>query len=739
MGRGANHLGRLLVACALWPHTAHSANPLPLTWDLCPPMATPQRSFDPPENYPAMSTYVTADHIESRERRYYFLDGDAKILQQEQWIEAEHATYDQDTGDVAADGHVVFGEPSFSINGTSLRFNAEQYKGQVERATYFLPDVHVEGHAESVVFENEDLIRLNRASYSTCIGDDPDWSLSSRRVTLDRKSGFGSATNVVFRFYDVPVFYFPYINFPITADRKSGFMYPSVGYSDRDGTEIATPYYVNLAPNYDLTLTPRSLWRRGVLLDGEGRYLTRSSSGLINFGYLGNDKQYKEDRKSLAWAHQGSPAPNFALDVKANYVSDPDYLDDFGNSINATTADHLERTAALTHKLNRTTSTLRARAYQTIDPNIPVDSYPYRQLPQLLVSTSDSLMNRAIDFRFMGEFVNFDHQSLPTTRRVHVLPELRAPWRRPAGYVTPGLAVDYAGYDTADGTATSPTSINRTLPIVTLDSGVFLERDIRFEGTDFLQTLEPRLFYAYIPYEDQSDIPLFDSGATTFSYGQMFRPNRFSGADRVGDTNHVTAAVTTRLYDNATGYERFNFSIGQMFFFADRKVNLTGEVIATAPQSDIAAQSTLRLSKHVRLRGDSIYDPFAARFDHSGIRMQYKDTRQKLVNIGYRLSYGSTEQTDYSFAWPIGPQWWVTGRWLRDHALGRSLEIIEGLQYSSCCWNVRLLSRRNYEATNDVVESRLMVEFEFKGLASTGTSATAILDESIAGFAEPRN
>ena len=738
MGKRSIHFRRLVAAGMLLAPYAYANSDLPVTWDLCPSMTVPARSFEPPASFLPSSTFVTADHIESRNREFYFLEGNAKILQEEQWIEAARATYNQDTSEVIAEGNVLFGQTDFSLTGTRLQFNADQYSGHVSEAAYFLPTAHAQGDADAVQFENENVIRLHGATYSTCLGENPDWALIAPQVKLDRESGFGSASNVTLRFYNIPVFYFPYINFPITADRKSGFLYPGIGYSDVDGFEVITPYYVNLAPNYDLTLTPRSLWRRGVMLEGAARYLTKQSTGTIDFGYLGNDKHHGGDRKSLAFLHQGTPAPNFKLDVNANYVSDRDYLDDFGNSINATTTDHLDRVATLTHKINRTTSLLRLRSFQTVDPDLPAISHPYRQLPQLLVSSSHDLANRRAKLQLNGEFVNFEHEVLPSTRRIDLAPEIRVPFRRPAGFITPSLALSYSQYEVEDSVAGSPTTFTRSLPIASVDSGIFLERDVSLDGNAYLQTLEPRLFYTYIPYEDQSDIPLFDSGLTTFSYGQMFRPNRFSGTDRIGDANQLTAALTTRLYESATGLERFNVSAGQVFYFQDRRVNITGDAVTTLPRSNIAAQSNLRLSRRLRLRADSLYDPFTERFDRSGIRLQYKDTRFRLINIGYRLNYGSTEQTDYSFAWPLSSRWWFAARWLRDYRLGRSLEIVEGLQYSSCCWNARLLSRRQYNATNDKVDGHIMLELEFKGLASTGKSVISILDESIAGFAEPK-
>ena len=607
-----------------------------------------------------------ADSMSSEERRWHRLEGNVKLSRNDQWLETDRAIYDQVSGNVTTEGNINFGKLDLSITGARGELNIDQDSGSIDDADYWLPSRHMRGHSQQVLLDSKDMVRLRNATFTSCPTGHEDWYLRTPHLTLDRASGFGSATNVTLTFMHVPVFYLPYISFPLTDERASGFLYPTIGYSRKLGSELATPYYLNLAPNYDATLTPRILGHRGVLLDTEFRFLTPNTSGKLDLGYLPNDAVFGADRKSAVLTHQAKPMPHVNTLVNLNYVSDERYLSDFDNNISAVTDSFLERRYTANYADGGTTASILALHYQPIGTRVAPASYPYGQLPKINLRQRFPTNSRHIETDIAGDFTRFDHKVLTAGQRLDLAPRLRLPYLYPEGFFIPELTMRYTQYQLDASPTISETELSRSVPIASLDTGLFFERNFSLNDRSILQTLEPRLYYAEIPYRDQSNFPLFDAGETTFSFSQLFYANRFSGADRVGDTRQLSTAVTTRFIEEESALERLSASIGEIFYFEDRKVQLSGNQLGTDPRSNIAAQSTLRVSRALKARADMLWNPESDLVDKGAVRLQYRTSENMIFNASYRFNRPSLlRQTDYSFIWPISSEWRAIGRWLK--------------------------------------------------------------------------
>lgn len=748
------------LALALCSTEVRAAETRFIDWGLCPTFDLPA----PPEAPPGLGrdvTYLSADVVETRETRWHKLWGDVQVVRNDQWLRADEAEYDSLTGQVEGRGNVALGQLDLSIVGDRAQMDLEREHGRVDKARYWLVERHARGTTETITLEGSSVAKLHRAKFTTCPENSEAWTLKANRVRLDRDSGFGSATNVVVTFKQIPLLYAPYITFPIDDRRKTGFLIPNIGVSSSSGLELEAPYYLNLAPNYDATLTPRYMSDRGLLMDVEGRMLTRRSEGVITVGHLPNDQKYgddlrntagglvsngddpgsyDDDRTSASVKYLARPLAGVTTEISAGYLSDSRYLADFGNSLVSSATDHVERRLDLRYDIGRLNSRAQLLSFQTIDPDITPQGRPYRKLPEIAARYSTPPL-RPWEFEVDSVFDRFDHAALTTGDRLDVTPELRFPYERAAGFLTPRVALRHTEYRTNElnGPATAKA---RTVPVASLDSGLFFERDLILRETELLQTLEPRVFYAYVPFEEQDDLPVYDTSEPTFGYAQLFRADRFIGADRVGDTNQITLALTSRLIESNTAVERIRGSIGQIYYLDDRQVQLPGELPATLGRSDLVAEAAARLSTTLRARADALWNPLKNEVDKASVRFQYRADRQHILNVSYRWTRETrSEQTDYSLFWPLSRRWIAMGRWLYAHRESRTMEALGGLQYTSCCWNLSVLSRRYYVARigehPEEYKDSIMVQLELKGLSNVGHSIDQLLRDSIYGFGIP--
>lgn len=686
-------------------------------------------------------TYISADGAElQRDSQLASFRGAVVLEDGNKRVEADAVDYDRNSDNLSASGNVFFEQPGLRVGSQQAELNLAQETGQLKNVEYRLLDRSARGSAEQVEILDRNRSRYQQLTYTSCQPGNSDWVLNAREMEIDRESGTGIARDASLRFKGVPLFYTPYISFPIDDRRKSGFLVPSIGYSDSRGVELAAPYYFNIAPNLDATMTPRVLSRRGLMLGGELRYLQPTHRGEIKGEVLASDSQRTSSQNSLRGALSidaiGDPAPNWRFEVDASYVSDNNYLDDIGDSLAISSARQLERRADIRYLGNGWDFLGRVQHYQTIDSAIAPTSRPYARLPQFVLNLDRENPRYGFGYDLRAEYVHFDRSTGVTGERVDINPGISLPMRRDWGYLTPRLSGRYTAYRLDNVTAGSDDSPSRATGSFSIDSGLFFERRGNWFGNAVTQTLEPRLFYLLTSKEGQSDLPVFDSADLDFSFDTLFRDNRFSGADRMGDANQLTAAITSRTLSDANGEELFRASLGQIYYFRDREIQLPGSTVQNDSSSALVAEVAAKLSQNWRARAGVQWNPNGgnSKTEKSSFSVAYRDQQKRIFNLGYRFTDGLIEQTDVSGKLPLGSQVSAVARWnysLRDD---QTQEAFAGLEFESCCYATRLVVREHRTSATDPVDTAVFLQLELKGLTSLGDSIDRFLEQGILGY-----
>ncbi len=642
--------------------------------------------------------------------------GDVVLRHRNLQLEADRVRYDAGHGLLDAEGNIRLLGPGLLISGTEVQANLKQDTATVRNARYFTAE-RASGKADTLEQLNRDVMKLEAATYTTCDPGDPTWQLSASTITLNQANHQGTASSVVMRVQDVPVFYLPYIRFPIGDERLTGFLFPSVGTSDKLGAQAKVPFYWNIAPNYDATFTPWFMSRRGNMLEGEFRYLHSINNGKLNLDYLNRDKVTDEQRYAARWQHTGTPWAGWTTRVDYGKVSDTLWFDDFGNSLEATSITNLLQQATLGYGTVNWDVTANVQAYQTIN-----GTASYERLPQLLVRTHIPERDNRLNYFIRGEWVSFGNpDDVVQGKRLDVLPQISYRWRTPGAFFTPTLAYRYTRYQLENTTVGQDENPSRSLPTVSLDTGLFFDRDTRIANTDLVQTLEPRLFYAYTPYRNQDDLPVFDTEKLRFDVNNPVRTDYFQGADRVEDANRLTALLATRFLSRASGEEKFMAGIGQIYYFADQRVTLPGGTPIEAGTTRFIGELVTRPDRHWYLRGDLEWDPEISGFVSHNLRVTYTLDQRLSLLFNHRFTRDSVETVEGGFGWRINPRWRVDGRHLYDLRNDRRQESELGLRYDSCCWGLGLKARERF--INDTVpyDTSVLLEVELKGLSSFST------------------
>ena len=720
-------------------------------WPLCPNSldipARPQVSepLDPED------IHLSADKADIEEQGISVLEGHVEITRGTEQLSADSVTYDQ-TGETAdAEGNIQYWDDTLYMKSDRGHLDLGKKTGQFENTQYKVKTNRARGQAGEITHDasGTGITQLNKADYSTCDPDDNFWKLSAGEITLDHEEERGTAKNVVLRIKNVPVFYTPYASFPLSDKRKTGFLFPSFGSSRRNGVDIRTPFYWNIAPAMDATLTPRVLSDNGVMLMGQYRYMFSRGHGEFDVEYLPDDNEFNDkDRSLFGFRHQQTFADNGKLFLTYNQVSDKQYFEDFGSSLNSTSTRYLERRAEATYRGDRWNLIGRLQDYQTVDRTIPVTDRPYKRLPQIKFRAHSPVKNRQFNYHLYSELVHFDRDendilSDVNGMRLDLLPSISYPIRTASSFFIPDLGVRYTQYSLNDS-GTFKSSPSRILPVFNIDTGLFLERDTKIFNKSFVHTLEPRLFYLYVPEENQDDLPVFDTGVYDFSFDQLFRTDRFSGADRMGDANQITMALTSRLINQA-GREAGYLSLGQIYFLNDRDVILPDGKKRVESSSPLVAEIGTSIIDDWRFRGILQWDPNNNQTEKMTAYLQYNPEPGKVVNLGYRSvdslngisSTGNIthiEQTDFSFHWPFNQNWSAVGRWNYALPETKSLEIFGGLAYESCCWGFRIVGRRFLTDIDGDYDSGIFLQLELKGLAGIGQKTVQFLEQKIPGY-----
>ncbi|MEW6332277.1 MAG: LPS-assembly protein LptD [Pseudomonadota bacterium] len=693
------------------------------------PAAVP--AGNPPAQLSAREVRLTPDGVSE-------FSGDVELQRDGQSLGADYLRHDRRSGMLDATGHVTLREPSgLSYISEETHINLESRLGYAGRGSFRFEDGSARGDAERIDFEGPDRTHLTRVRYTTCAPGQDDWFLRMRELELDTAGDIGTARHASVSLLGVPVFYLPYLSFPISDQRKSGFLLPRLGRSDKRGTEIAAPYYLNLAPDFDDTLTPRYLSRRGWQLQNEFRYLTRRSEGKLDLEALPNDRaQNRDDRAAGAYAHRQVFSPRWSGNVDVRAVSDKQYFEDFGDNLGLTSQTHLPQNARVDYRGPRWNFSTLAADYQTVDPTIAPADRPYARLPQVNLALNRPQQPNRVNYYFESEAVNFDRNVGVTGGRLNLAPAVALPLSNSYGFITPRVGVRHISYSLASAPDESP-SVTRG--VFSLDSGLTFERESMWSERRFTQTLEPRLYYLFIPASNQDSLPNFDTALPEFSFANLFRDNRFSGGDRIGDANQLTAALTTRFIDDKDGSERGRASLGRIYYFDDREVNLPAGTVATAA-SDIVGEATATLASHWHARSSVQWNRADSRTEKYSVYLQYNPARNRIINLGKRYSRDELEQTDVSTEWPLAARWTLRARSLysqRDH---RNVESYAGAEYNACCWALRVVAGRRlvYNSVDNTAEqsNTVMFELELTGLSRLGSVPDSPLRESMFSFRE---
>lgn len=650
------------------------------------------------------------------------LDGGVTLRQGGKEFTAQSLDYDDSTQQIHVRKESLFRNPNFIVRSQRVDFDLNTETGVFSDTTFTLPERAARGDASIITLESSGVAEFRLARYTTCAPGSDAWYLEARSITLDHEEGLGTADNARINFLGVPVLYLPYFRFPIDDRRRTGLLFPTVGQSSQVGFDMRWPVYVNLAPNYDLTLTPRVMTTRGLQLGSDTRYLLDSGRGHLRYDYLNHDTKTGDARGFVEFEHTGLINQRLSLESHLAEVSDRQYFEDLGGSIDAAATPFLDRSVLLTYQApSAYVITVLAQDYQPIASNVLPTDEPYRRLPQVQLKTRTK--NSLLDTRagFAGEYTNFqrasDTQALQG-QRLTLQPYLLMEKERNTWFFTSEASLNSTYYLLSNTTAGGDSEPSRTLPQFSAGSGLRFER---LTPGGNLQTLEPQLFYLYTPYRDQDDLPVFDSGEPDFDFSQLFARNRYSGEDRVSDANHLALALTSRLLDPDSGVQRVSASIGQLYRFQAPRVQLPNALNTPPPQgtTDFIASVDYQLSSRWNADVTAQWSPDSGQFNRSSVAVHYRDDGRR-IDLGYRYRENLLEQTDAAVSLPLGSSWRVTGRSrysLRDKA---TIDNLLGVEYSTCCWAIQTSYRRYIANTRGDYDSGIYLQLNLKGLARLG-------------------
>ena len=691
--------------------------------------------------------FLEADRIVTDQDRNVVATGDVTLRQRGAAIRADRVEYHDADQTVVATGGVRLERDGDVASGPRLNYKLDNGTGDMDSPVFEFPRrlerrTASRGQASRAVLEENSVTRLFQAEYTSCPVPRDDWFIRVRELELDTSRNVGTAYNSTVYFLGVPILYSPYMSFPMDNKRKSGFLAPTLGTSAQSGFDFSLPYYFNLAENYDATLTPKIYTRRGIQIGAEFRYLTSFMSGQVDGEVLPHDRVTDSDRYFMGLKHVQQLGHGISFSANAQKVSDDAYFRDLSTRIALTSQTNLPRDAILAYNDEVWSVSARALGYQTLqDPNGPPIPIPYNILPQLLAFGSQQNV-RGFDWQWASELSNFVHPTLVNGQRLIVYPSVLYPWRNGYSFVIPKAGYHYTRYNLDDNNATPNATLSRGLPIASVDSGLYFERQSTWGGRAFEQTLEPRLFYLYVPYKDQSGYPNFTTAETDFNFQRFFSENRFVGGDRIGDANQLTFALTTRLIESATGLERFKAALGQVYYFTPPKVTL-GDTPPPAKTSDILGYASTQMTPSVSIDAAWQYTPNLQRSERIVVGGRYNPQPGSVVNAAYRYVRGTEtsadpsrqgiQQVDLSSQWPITRNLQGLARWNWSVKERKLLEGLVGFEYNAGCWQVRAVAHRFITAAQQYSTS-FQIQLELTGLSRIGINPLETLRQNIGGY-----
>jgi len=724
----------------------------------------------------------------------FYVDGAVTVQQGYRSLRASEGMHlDEDTNILTLQGSVSFREPGFLVVGTGARLDQTSGDNEITRASYVMHNTQIHGSAGRLSYNsNNGMLTLENGEFSRCEPMDPFWIMQAQSLRLDNERGIGYAADMTLRIRDVPVFYYPWtLQFPIGDQRVSGILPPALSNSRDGGIDLAVPYYFNLAPHYDATLTPRIMTERGLMLGAEFRYLADWSMNSVDLTLMPKDRSYDpiraqvpgssspaaERRWFAGFEHEGRIGSKWRTYVDFNAVSDEDYFRDLGSrDLNIESRTHLNREGVISWQDNNWLAETRLQRIEVLDPYIAsIDiNKPFDRLPELRLSGQFDTSGR-LRYGFDASAVSFDRSlnrnllsaqqvaqgALVTAERITAEPWLSLPVRGAGYFMIPTARYRYTQWHLSNQAMGTPSDPTRGVAVFSLDSGLIFDRSLNWNSESMTQTLEPRLYYLYSERKAQQHLPTFDTAQLNLNFNQLFRPDRFSGADRVGDANQISAAVTSRFV-TTDGFERARLSAGQIFHLADRTVALDSPLQSwlqlqpmDTDRSALILEGMYRPHQRWQVAADLQWDQENSNIDEGSLAFQYRVDEERLFNLAYRYRERTDvflqapplldpiiRQTDLSAVWPVNDNWRMFGRWNYDHSNRRNLETFAGVEYSNCCATMRVVARdwvNEYEFFDPASRKNrgLFFQMTLLGLGDlTGGGLSNLLTRGIPGFKE---
>ena len=761
----ARWLPRLLALLALpaLPALAQQAPaPVPAT------QAAPAGDAEPTE--------IEADRIEGANEESLVAEGAVRLQRGERMLSADRLRYRIIDEEIEAEGSVVMSAPEYELAGPRLVLRMAEHTGFMEAPTYrfsslpgrrkpkagqnpapfgpqaatsgpFSKAQGARGGAKRIEIEGENQYRMDEATYSTCSPGDDSWfaQFSELSFDYDRFEGEGWGAKVVFK--GVPILYMPYLNFPLSTGRRSGFLSPTVGSTSNSGFEWQLPYYWNIAPNLDATITVHDYARRGTQLGVDQRYLFPSASGDLHADYLGSDRTNGRDRSSYRWRHYQSFGYGLSGSLDLARVSDDTYFKDFSTQIASSSQTLVAQQANLNWNYDGWALGLRTLEYQVLqpDPAVPL-SRPYELLPQLTVS-GRSLLADTLETALSLDYTNFHHRDPAKIQgeRTVLYPRLALPMVWPGYYLTPRFGVHSTQYAFESPVEGIGQDYRRTVPISSLDTGLVFEREAHAFGRRQIQTLEPRLFYLKVPFRDQSALSNagvnFDSGVLDFNFAQIFSENLFSGQDRIAEADQLTVALTSRLIDQDSGREYFRVMFGQRYYFDSQRVVLNpGDEQRSEKKTDLLGAISGELLPKTYIDGALQYNPRDSQLERFNLAARYQPAAGQVINAAYRFARLQTapftvdvRNIDLSTQWPVAAGWRLVGRYNYSLEQKRDIEVLAGVEYYSGCWATRLVAQR-FATTTDQFTDAIFLQLELKDFGQFGLNPFEAINRGVPGY-----
>jgi LPS-assembly protein len=753
-----------LPLCIAMSLAARAQDDMPANFDLCPinnavpEFAEATGTTGTSADRASQPTNIEGDEAEGVEGEVLNVHGNVLLTRGDQFLGAEKLSYNAEDETYVAEGSIRYQDAGMRLVAERAEGNQRTDEHQIENLRYQLVSRRGNGGAERITLDGTQG-SLHHSTFTTCDPDDRDWELRAQRIDIDTAEGMGVARNATLHIGKVPVLYVPWFMFPVDDRRRTGLLYPSLSNSSRNGFEIKQPVYLNLAPNYDATITPRVMTERGAMLGSEFRYLVPKGRGILKGAWMPNDKLRDIDRGHGQFDAVQNLTRHWQARANLLWISDPRYFEDFNSSSSGLSATRASSTMGIYGRGRYWAAGLGARHHQLADYTLNEAFLPYHQLPRAYFAWQRPV-GKWFETGLDAEATHFAHEVRDGGTRLDFKPFVALPLEGAGWFVEPKLAWRHTQYQLDDGLADTialqrarafagtngvpvtdalvsqfhDATPSRSLPIASVDAGLFFDRDMRWRGDDYLQTLEPRLYYLYAPFRDQAALPVFDTGLMTFSWGQLFRDNRYSGADRQTDANQVTVALTSRMIRQDNGREYLSASVGQIQYLDDTRVVLGGERPIERGKSAWVASVDWAPSDRWDIGASYQWDPKFRREDLIGFRARYLLPDEGVVNLGYRYRRDLIEQADVSFLYPLNDSWSVVGRHYYSLLDRKPLETIAGVQWDSCCIAVRLVGRRYIRNREGDLNRGFMLEIELKGLGSAGQDTRRTLRRAILGY-----